>query len=273
MPDPAAPALSALSAHLAVPHATALPGPTLHPGARDRGPTLMRADWHGSTPLSIGRFMANSTSHWPGRTVAVVYVQGCPWRCAYCFDPSMQSDDPAAAWRWEDVVASVSARRGELDGVVFTGGEPTRQPALGRAMALMRELGIAVGLHTGGAYPARLERVLPLVNWVSLDIKASPGSYGRITGLAMAGEAAFQSLRHVQAARVPFEVTVTVDPTVHSRDEILDLADHLDARGVSRVVLQEAEATLANPDYAARLAGRGIGAVLEPADLGRFAVR
>ncbi|WP_084079231.1 anaerobic ribonucleoside-triphosphate reductase activating protein [Demequina sp. NBRC 110057] len=242
-------------------------------GAAEGAPGLAGQDWHMSAGPSIGRYLASSTSHWPGRTVAAVYVQGCPWRCGYCFDPSMQAEDPASAWRWDDVVATLTHRRDDIDGVVFTGGEPTRQHAVLPAMALMRELGLEVGLHTGGPYPARLERALPLVDWVSLDIKASPGSYGRITGNVTSSEAAFRSLRLVQASGVPFEVTVTVDPTVHTRDEILDLADHLDARGVERVVLQEAEATLANPGYAERLAGRGIGSVLRRRDLKRFAVR
>ncbi|WP_084128789.1 anaerobic ribonucleoside-triphosphate reductase activating protein [Demequina sp. NBRC 110055] len=223
--------------------------------------------------LAISRYLPATTMLWRGRTVAALFLQGCPWTCGYCLDPSMRRDEGIGRWTWADVVADVTGVHRDIDGIVFTGGEPTRQAALLPAMAFMREAGLGIALHTGGAYPARLERALPLVDFVSLDIKGQPSRYGAVTGSLVAGDAAWRSLDILQASSTAFEVTITVDPTLHTRAEILDLADTLRARGVHRIALQEVIAGIANPRYADRLGGRGIRDVLTLTDLSKFTVR
>jgi pyruvate formate lyase activating enzyme len=75
---------------------------------------------------------------------------------------------------WADVTDLLCDRMGLLDGVVFSGGEPTLQHALVPAMQMVRSLGFRVGLHTAGAYPGLLAQALPFVDWVGLDIKPRP---------------------------------------------------------------------------------------------------
>lgn len=70
------------------------------------------------------------------------------------------------------MVHTLTQRQGLLDGVVFSGGEPTRQIAVVDAARRVKEMGFAVGFHTGGQYPKRIESLLPLLDWVGLDIKA-----------------------------------------------------------------------------------------------------
>jgi len=142
-----------------------------------------------------------------------------------------------------------------LDGVVFSGGEPTRQPGLVDALAQVRGLGFATGLHTAGAYPKRLGAALPLLDWVGLDIKAPPATYDRITGVKSSADKAFQSLRLVLEAGVDYEVRITVDPTSHTGDDIYQLVGLLQSKGVRNIVLQEARAEGTSPEYAKALAG------------------
>jgi pyruvate formate lyase activating enzyme len=125
-----------------------------------------------------------------------------------------------------------------LDGVVFTGGEPTLQEALPAAIADVRELGFRVGLHTGGQFPERLARVLPEVDWVGLDVKAPWALYDRITGVAGSGSAARESLSLVVASGVPFEVRTTVHPGLLSRADLQVLADELVSAGVRHYAIQ-----------------------------------
>src|SRR5665648_131400 len=113
----------------------------------------------------------------PGMLVATVFCQGCPWNCGYCHNPGLRDCDVPSVVEWAAVEALLARRSGLLDGVVFTGGEATRQGALAPAMRRVREFEFAVGLHTGGAYPRRLAELLPLVDWVGLDIKALPDDY------------------------------------------------------------------------------------------------
>ncbi len=195
--------------------------------------------------LKVGGIVGFSAQDYPGKFSLVVFVQGCPWRCGYCHNPHLQSRAPAdsAVLPWAAVLQKLQRRVGLLDAVVFSGGEPTMDPALAPAMRDVRALGFGVGLHTAGIYPRRLEQVLHLVDWVGLDIKAGPASYDGITGIADSARSAFASADLVLGSGVANEVRTTVHPSLHSEKEILDLAQALQAMGVRHYALQLFRAT------------------------------
>lgn len=217
--------------------------------------------------LVLAGLVPLSTVDWPGRLAATVFTQGCPWRCGYCQNPGLIDPRVPGTVSWSDVVALLHKRRGLLDGVVFTGGEPTLHRGLDGALREVRDLGFAVGLHTGGAWPRRLEGVLPLVDWVGLDVKQVPERYDVVTGARPSGTAAWRSLEILLASGVDHEVRTTVDPTVHTRDDVLALGARLREAGVRRWVLQEARAQGATAAYGEALAGRRLTDVLRDEDL------
>ena len=148
----------------------------------------------------------------PGKLAAVVFAQGCPWRCGYCHNPHLL---PSRAWRpspnhavtdWRDVLDWLQTRRGLLDAVVFSGGEPTAQAALVDAVREVAQLGFTVGLHTGGAYPRRLAALLPALGWVGFDLKATRDDYAALTGVTRSGIDAFVALDLLCESGTPFEV-------------------------------------------------------------------
>ncbi|WP_034610551.1 anaerobic ribonucleoside-triphosphate reductase activating protein [Cellulomonas sp. URHD0024] len=191
-----------------------------------------------TTRLAVAGLTPLSTCDWPGQLVATVFLQGCPLACTYCHNPSLIDARVPGSVEWASVLDLLARRRGLLDGVVFSGGEPTRQLALRAAMLEVRELGYGVGLHTAGVYPSRLEQVLPLVDWVGLDIKCVPRLYPAQTGVNAWGKA-FASLRLVQRAGVAMQVRTTVDPTVQTPDDVLELTSLLATLGVDEHVLQQ----------------------------------
>ena len=188
--------------------------------------------------LRVGGLTPLSTTDWPGMLAAVVFCQGCPWRCGYCHNPGLIPARGDNEIPWEDVLAFLHRRQGLLDGVVFSGGEPTSQVELAEAMREVRALGFKIGLHTGGAYPRRLQEVLPLVDWVGLDAKAPFADYPRITGIDGSGARALSSLEHVLASGVEHEIRTTVHPALLADAEVVDLARDLSTRGVKRHVIQ-----------------------------------
>jgi pyruvate formate lyase activating enzyme len=190
------------------------------------------------TTLRVGGLTPLSTTDWPGMLAAVVFCQGCPWRCGYCHNPGLIPAHSDNELPWEDVLAFLRRRQGLLDGVVFSGGEPTLQAALADAMREVRSLGFKIGLHTGGAYPRRLAEVLPLVDWVGLDAKAPFTDYARVTGVAGSGDRARASLEQVLASGVDHEIRTTVHPALLGDAEVVDLARDLSSRGVERYVIQ-----------------------------------
>lgn len=204
--------------------------------------------------LAIAGLTPLSTCDWPDHLVATVFLQGCPWRCTYCHNPGILDPRTPGVVPWSKVTDLLAKRAGLLDGVVFSGGEPTRQPALVDAMHQVRAAGFKVGLHTGGAYPRRLAALLPLVNWVGLDVKAPADLYDAITGTANSAWVAAESLRLVLESGVPVQVRTTVDPTVLTPQDVAQLGVTLAKLGVTDHVLQEVRAEGVRPQYAAALA-------------------
>jgi len=179
-----------------------------------------------------------TTVDYPGELAAVVFCQGCPWRCSYCHNQHLLPASAPGAVDWTQVLAFLQRRRGLLDAVVFSGGEPTAQHALSDAIDEVHAMGFKIGLHTAGCYPERLTRLLPKVDWVGLDIKALPEHYAALTGVVDSGTRAWTSLQRLLEAGVPHEVRVTTYRDLSSSAMRRPLLDRLRQAGVQRPRLQ-----------------------------------
>jgi anaerobic ribonucleoside-triphosphate reductase activating protein len=173
-----------------------------------------------------------------------VYCQGCPWRCGYCHNPHLQPGASTAEVDWGEVQQFLSRRRGLLDAVVFSGGEPTAQPGLAAAMRAAKGLGYRIGLHSAGIYPRRFAEVLPLADWVGFDAKAPfDAAYERLTGVQGSGKAALASARALLASGVDCEFRTTWHAGFLSPAELERLTLTLAELGVRRYALQEYRAS------------------------------
>ena len=193
--------------------------------------------------LRIGGLLPLTTIDFPGRLAAVVFCQGCPWRCSYCHNSELLCATTEPRVSWQALMEFLERRRGLLDGVVFSGGEPTLQPALPAALAEVRALGFQTGLHTAGMYPQHLAEALPLLDWVGLDIK---GPWHRIDEITAGREAAPRvqaSLARLLASGVDYECRTTWDPHLFSAGELDGLAADLASRGVAHWALQRCRTT------------------------------
>lgn len=196
-----------------------------------------------ASDLQIAGLTPMSSVDWPGKFVATVFAQGCPWACPYCHNQAIIDPKIPGVVSWESVEELLGRRRGLLDGVVFSGGEATRQLAVLPAMQRVRELGFEVGLHTAGPYPARLCEILRtgLVDWVGIDIKAMSGpNYEAVAGRPNAGPKAWESLGEVLDSGVSYEVRLTVYPD-GPRDGY-EVASCVKDLGATHFALQQARA-------------------------------
>lgn len=100
------------------------------------------------------------------------------------------------------------------------------------------QVGFKIGLHTGGMYPKRLAAVLPLIDWVGMDVKAPFADYARITGVQDSGKSVEESLALLLASNVEHEIRTTVHPALLADEEIVDLARDLAGRGVRHYAMQ-----------------------------------
>lgn len=208
-------------------------------------------------PIEIGGLEKLSMVDWPGELAAVVFCQGCAWRCAYCHNPHLipftSSETPLS---WSAIAGWLETRQGLLDAVVFSGGEPTLQPGLADAMRDVRDMGFRIGLHTAGATPERLARVLPLADWVGFDLKAPFDRYVGVTG-HYHGARARESLRLLIASHAAAEIRTTWHPRLLTIEDLTEMAQALVAEGCEDWVLQRFRVQgCAEPDLMAEAVGK-----------------
>ena len=189
--------------------------------------------------LSIGGFIPFSTLDFPGHLAAVIFCQGCPWRCGYCHNPHLSDFQVKPLLSWHKVESFLQRRQGLLDAVVFSGGEPTSQKGLLEAIQCARNLGFKVALHTAGVNSKILAKLLPYLDWVGFDIKAPFARYAMITGVRDSGEHPKKSAKLILESGIAHEFRTTVHPKLLNEKVLLELATTLADLGVQRYVLQD----------------------------------
>lgn len=191
--------------------------------------------------LNIGGITPLTTIDYPDHLSAVIFCQGCPWRCRYCHNSELISRYQHTSYQWPAIVEKLKQRSGFLDAVVFSGGEPTLQKDLPEAIKDVKKLGFKVGLHTAGCYPKRLEKLLPKLDWVGLDIKAQEDDYESITGVPGSGQNAWESLRILNQSDIEHDIRITVYERLLPENKLHLLIRKLASMGVQSLTLQQCQ--------------------------------
>lgn len=154
----------------------------------------------------------------PGRTACTVFTGGCNLRCPFCHNAGLVRTPLAGPNLTDEVLGYLQKRRGILDGVCVTGGEPLLQPDLVGFLQAVKEMGYAVKLDTNGMLPGRLAEVLAtkLVDYVAMDIKSSPDGYPAATGTDADVSAVSDSLSILRGSGIPFELRTTAVRGIHT---------------------------------------------------------
>lgn len=190
--------------------------------------------------LPVAGMTQMTTLDYPDHLACVVFLQGCPLRCGYCHNSHMMSPRRGDEGEWQAVREFLESRRGLLDAVVFSGGEPTLHNALPAAMRETQAMGFKVGLHTAGPYPARLARLLPWLDWVGLDVKGHARDFDRICGRPGICQRNSQSLMTLLDSSMSFECRTTVHWRDFSLADVERLALTLADCGVRHYAIQTA---------------------------------
>lgn len=186
--------------------------------------------------LNFGGMIPISTVDWCGRSVSVIFFNGCPLRCLYC--QNYRLIDGNNQVELEEIEKKIIGSESFISAVVFSGGEPLMQyGALEHLAGFTKERGLLVGIETNGYYPGRLSRLIEkkLIDRLFLDIKAPAhsGKYKIITGgVEDAGWRVFKSL---ELLGVPFEVRTTV---FRSYSDISGIAESLKGYDCTYVIQQ-----------------------------------
>ena len=190
--------------------------------------------------IVVGGVEKFSAVDFPGVLSAVVFMQGCPWKCPFCHNASIREILKENDFSWEKFVDFLKKRVGRLDAVTFSGGEPLVQDCLSDAISEVKNLGFKIGLHTGGYRPDHLAKVLPLVDWVGLDIKApfDEAKYQKIIGVNHLKKV-IESLDLLLKWGGDFECRTTCDPRFLNVEDLRSIAKALKEKGVKKYFLQK----------------------------------
>jgi pyruvate formate lyase activating enzyme len=173
--------------------------------------------------MRLAHYEPLSLSDFPGRLATTVFTVGCNFACPYCHNPELVTaieDTPQLTE--EAFFAFLERRKGKLNGVCITGGEPTLHADLAGFVERIRALGYAVKLDTNGSNPEMLGHLLETssLDYVAMDVKAPPSRYGEMTGNPYALALAETSIRLLAECNTIHEYRTTVLPLLFSEVDI-----------------------------------------------------
>jgi pyruvate formate lyase activating enzyme len=174
--------------------------------------------------MRIGGFQKFSLSDFPGHPAAIVFTQGCNFRCPFCHNGDLIPETPNDGLLIpEDFVLSyLRSRAGKLDGLVVTGGEPTLQPDLASFLSKVRKIGYRIKVDTNGSRPDVLELLISggLVDFIAMDVKAPARSYDRLTGVNAPISEITRSIGLLSCCGIEHEFRTTHVSSLLSDDEL-----------------------------------------------------
>ena len=179
---------------------------------------------------------------YPGKVACTLFTFGCNFRCPYCHNPELVTDDGTPPIPEEDVFRLLFERKGFLDGVCITGGEPTLHNDLPVFIKRIKDLGYSVKLDTNGTNPEML-RVLvreKLVDYIAMDVKAPLDKYESVARVKVDPGKIAESVDIVKAFP-EHEFRTTVVPELLAREDILAIAEWL--KGAKRFFIQQFKPT------------------------------
>lgn len=162
--------------------------------------------------IIIGGLQKSSLIDYPGKISAVIFTQGCNFRCPYCHNPELVSITGASALALAPVIEFLKSRKGKLDGVVISGGEPTLHKDLPMFIEQIKELGFCVKLDTNGTNPEMLEELINehLIDYVAMDIKAPIEKYSEVVCSEVNTENILKSIDILIKSNIEYEFRTTV---------------------------------------------------------------
>lgn len=182
--------------------------------------------------MKIGGFQKLTLLDYPGQMACIVFTKGCNFRCPFCQNAGLVLPEQWENDISEDLIFSyLQKRKGLLEGVVITGGEPLIWPDLPDFLYRVRRQGYRIKLDTNGSFPKRLKAVLDLglIDYAAMDIKQAPEQYETACGVPGKEIISLvsQSLQILNASGIPFELRTTVVKGIHSIDSMAALAEWL----------------------------------------------
>ena len=173
--------------------------------------------------MIIGGFQRFSLIDYSDKICAIVFTQGCNFRCPYCHNPELVDPKKSAniGLKEDEILSFLDRRKGKLNAVTITGGEPLLQSDLSAFLSAIKRLGYLVKLDTNGSFPSRLKKIIELksVDYVAMDIKASLDKYNKVIKTKIDIKKILDSIRLIMDSGLDYEFRTTVVKALFEKDD------------------------------------------------------
>ncbi len=179
--------------------------------------------------MNIQGYQKLTLLDFPGKVACTVFTGGCNLRCPFCHNATLVLSPREGENKEEEVLSFLSSRRGILEGVCITGGEPILQPDLAHFVEKVKQMGYLVKLDTNGSDPAALSLLLKKggVDYIAMDIKSSPENYGKAIGRDLSFDRFAESVSVIRSSGIPYEFRTTVVKGIHTKEDMESIGKFL----------------------------------------------
>ena len=188
----------------------------------------------------IKGFIKNSFVDYPGKVAATVFTGGCNFSCPFCHNGELvKSPGKIKSIETWEIIDFLEKRKGLIDGLVITGGEPTLWPGLRDFIVKIKSMGFSVKLDSNGYEPLVLEKLLQegIIDYIAMDIKNSPEKYAQTAGLKTLDiSRIIKSIQLIKESGISYEFRTTVMKEFHSKEDLIKIGEWL--KGSEKYVLQ-----------------------------------
>lgn len=199
--------------------------------------------------MIIGGLQKMSLVDYPEKISAIVFTQGCNFRCRFCYNPMLvwpltelgekKYQQGLSLISEADLFDFLKSRQGKLDAIVITGGEPTLHRDLPEFLRKIKDLGFLIKLDTNGTNPEAVKKLLDqkLLDYIAMDIKGPDDKYEAVVGVPVDLEKIKESVKIISKSGLPYEFRTTIAPGVLNKDDIAPIGEII--RGAAHWYLQK----------------------------------
>ena len=180
--------------------------------------------------MKIAGFQKLTLLDFPGKVSCILFTQGCNFKCPYCQNSGLIGHENELLIDEEEIFSYLNKRKGVIDGVVISGGEPTVQKDLKIFMKRVKDMGFLVKLDTNGSNPELLEEIIQnnLVDYIAMDIKNPLPLYKEVTSVSPKQEKLKRSIDLLKTSSIDHEFRTTIIKNIHDIDKIFEICSYVD---------------------------------------------
>ena len=188
--------------------------------------------------MKIGGFQKTSLLDYPNRISAIIWTVGCNFRCPFCYNKNLV-DGNVGLFSEDEILSFLKKRKGLLEGLSISGGEPLLQKDIAEFIAKVKKLGYLVKVDTNGTFPKILKELLDkkLIDYVSMDVKAPKKKYDQLAGVKVSVSKIDKSISIIKNDAPDYEFKTTFVPQFLKKEDVIDIAKWL--KGSKNFYLQQ----------------------------------